>query len=69
MWNEIKDKSKIEILHIFFLSKLCMVETSETPPLLDAVNSETFFKNEPPSDAVLQRWKLIIDLFQENGFI
>lgn len=69
MWREIQDKAKLEVLHIFFLKKLCMVQTNEAPPSLDEVNAETFYKDDPPSVAVLNQWKLIINIFQENGFI
>lgn len=68
MWNEIREKAKIEMLHILVLSKLCMVE-EHSAPSLDTISSETFFMDEPPSKATLNRWKLMIDMFQVNGFL
>lgn len=68
MWNEIQGRAKIEMLHVFVLSKLCMVE-KQSASSLDAIYSETFFNDEPPSKAILNRWKFIIDMFQANGFI
>lgn len=68
MWHEIQEKSKMELLHILFMSKLVLADKSSAPSI-DEVSPETFYTDEPPSKAVLNRWKFIIDLFVENRFI
>lgn len=68
MWNEIKDKAKIELMHILFMAKLCKSDETSIPQS-DEITPETFSKVEKPSLSVLQRWKCIIDLFDKNGFI
>lgn len=67
MWAEIQKTAKMETLHVLFMSKLALSDYSAVSEI-DEISPDTFFNDEPPSDAVLNRWKLIIDMFVENGF-
>lgn len=68
MWFEIRNRAKVELFHVFILSDLCMVE-NDSVSSLDTFSPDTFFKEDPPSEAILKRWKFIVNMFQENGFI
>lgn len=68
MWAEIQSNAKIEMLHVLYMSRIALADGSEVPSM-DEISAETFYKNEPPSKIVLKRWKFIIDMFVENGFI
>lgn len=68
MWKEIRTNAKIEMLHVLFMSKLAMADGAATSSI-DEISTETFYKEEPPSKAVLKRWKFIIDMFTENDFL
>lgn len=68
IWNEIQNKAKLEILHVFFLTK-CVLANEQTAPWIEDITPETFFSSELPSKAILDRWKLILDVFQENSLI
>lgn len=68
IWNEIQNKAKLEILHIFFLTK-CVLADEQTAPWIEDITAETFFSSKLPSKIILNRWKLILDVFQENALI
>lgn len=63
-----KENAKVELLHILFMLKICNADEKKTPSM-DEISDETFLKSEKPSDAILNRWKCIIDLFKQNEFI
>ncbi|XP_055309442.1 uncharacterized protein LOC129573174 [Sitodiplosis mosellana] len=69
MWNEIKEKSKLELYHSLFMIKVVAVDESETPLSLDDVTPDTFLTDESPSKAILNRWKCILAIFKDNGLI
>lgn len=68
MWQEIQKKAELELIHVLIMSKLPLIDTSSAPSL-DDVSPDTFYQKGPPSDAILNRWQLIIDLYKEHGFI
>lgn len=68
MWHEIQQRAKMELLHILYMSKLALIDASTLTPL-DEATPDMFFQDGPPSKEVLVRWKLIIDLFIQNGLI
>lgn len=68
MWTEIKTNAKIEMLHVLFMSKIAMADDTTTSSDIE-ISAETFYKEGPPSKAILKRWKFIIDMFIENDFI
>lgn len=68
MWNEIQEKAKIEMLHVFWMTRIAMADGNAIPSI-DEISSETFYREEPISKTVLNRWKFIIDMFTANDFI
>lgn len=50
------------------MTKICKADESETSSI-DEITPETFFKQKKPSDAILSRWKCIIDLFERNELL
>lgn len=68
MWQEIQKKAELEFLHILSMSKMSLTERSSIPSL-DNISADTFYEKMPLSKVILNRWKLIIDLYQEHGFI
>lgn len=69
MWNEIKEKSKLELYHVLFMTKVVAADESETPSSLDDITPDSMFKEESPSKGILNRWKCILDLFKDNNLI
>lgn len=68
MWIKIQDKAKNELLHAIFMIKVVFADEKDIPSL-DEVSPDTFFTEEIPSILILNRWKLVIDLYKENDFI
>lgn len=69
MWKEIKEKSKLELSHALFMVKVVAADESETPSSLDEVTPDTFFKDQSPSKAILNRWKCILDIYKNHELI
>lgn len=67
MWREIREKAKLELLHILFMMKVNSVDENSAQSI-DEITPSTIFK-ELPTKIVLNQWKYQIDLFTENGFI
>lgn len=67
MWNEIKVKAKIELLHSLHMVKVVMADESTMPSSLDEVTQDTFCN--APTEAVLNRWKCILDVCKDNKLI
>lgn len=51
-----------------FMVKIVVAEESEAPSL-DEVSDETFFSKGKPSNAILDRWRCILEVCKENDFI
>lgn len=68
IWTEIQTKAKIEMLHVLYMSRIATADGSAIPSI-DEISSETFYNEEPLSEAILCRWKFIIDMFVKNDFI
>lgn len=68
LWKEIQTNAKIELLHVLWMSRIALAD-GHTIASIDEISAETFFKDEPSPKVVLKRWKFIIDMFVENGFI
>lgn len=68
IWTQIKTNAKIEMLHVLFMSKIAMADDI-TAASSDEISPETFYQEKPPSKAVTNRWKFIIDMFIENDFL
>lgn len=69
MWDEIRKNAKFVLLQSIFMSKIAMSDKTSTPTSLDDVSSETFICEGPPSDAVLRRWKSILNIYERYNFI
>lgn len=67
MWNEIQTHSKIELLHVLFMTKLTMEDECSIASM-DEISPDTFSKMKSPSKAALERWNFIIDMYIKNGF-
>lgn len=68
IWHEIQVKAKLELLHILFVAKISLANRT-TEPSIDEISLNTIFNEQSPSEAVLRRWKFLIDIFAENGLI
>lgn len=68
MWHEIREKAKMELLHILFMAKINLIEENSAQSPHD-MTPDTLFKEELPSKAVLRDWKFKIDMFTEHGLI
>lgn len=68
MWNEIRKNAKVELLHVLFMTKVCLAD-SETAPDLEDICPDTFYDDKPPSNEILTRWKCVLELFERNEFI
>lgn len=66
MWEEIKGKAKLELLHSLFMVKIVAADESSTPSSLDEVTPETFYSKKSLSNAVLNQWKTILSICEEN---
>ena len=68
MWNEIKDKAKFNLFKIYKF--LCvegnLIENSNNS---NSSQDTDFNHHNPTLDMVFNRWKLIIELYIEHGFI
>ena len=69
MWNEIKEKSKLELYHALFMVKVVAADENETPSSLDDFTPDCFIKEESPSKGILNRWMCILDVFRDNDLI
>lgn len=56
------------MLHVIFMLTISMTDETTTSSNGE-ISAETFYKEEPTSKVILKRWKFIIDMFIENGFI
>lgn len=65
MWKEIQTRAKIELLHVLFMTKVTTVDLSS----LGDSSPDAFYNWKQLPNVVVKRWKLIIKLFIENGFI
>lgn len=68
MWQEVQSKAEMELIHVLIMSKLPLIDKSSVSSL-EEVSPDTFYQKGPPSEAILNRWKLIIDLYTEHGFV
>lgn len=71
MWREIKDKAKIQLLRVLNNTKFLRAsfDISNDESELTEHALEHKIVGQPISDTVLIRWRYIVDLFVENGFI
>lgn len=69
MWNEIKEQSKLELFHALFMTKVVAADENETPSSLDDITPDSMFKEESPSEGILNRWKCIFNIFRDNELI
>lgn len=69
MWNEIKRtaRSPPTFLFILYIVKINFLK-SDAPSSYDDIPIDMFLKGGKPSEGTLNRWKLIIDLFNEHDF-
>lgn len=68
MWHEIQEKAKFELLHVLFFVKIVLVDESGIPDL-DKFSPDNLLDGKIPSKELLNRWKLIFELFIENGLL
>lgn len=68
MWHEIEEIAKRSLLFIFYIVKINFLK-NDAPSSYDEVPFNMFLKGGPPSKMTLNRWMLIIDIFNELGFI
>lgn len=66
MWEEIRQRAKIELLHILFMIK---VTTYVPDASNESIGPDTFFNWTQLPDRVRIRWQIVLDIFNENGFI
>lgn len=67
MWNEFQDQIKSKLLFILYVIKIIYLQNFA--PSYDDVSHETFHEEGMPSEETLNRWKFIIEMFDEQGFI
>lgn len=67
MWDEVKDKAKLEILHTLFMIKLCTFQIDDSVDL-DKVDSNDFMDQVKPSPNYVKQVKNMYRIFDENGF-
>lgn len=67
VWLEIQRCAPMEMIHVLIMSKLPLID--KTTVSYDDITPDTFYQKGPPSKAILNRWKLILDLYVEHGFI
>lgn len=65
MWLEIKERAKFELMHILFMQKISFVDYAAS---VDEISKDTFTKNQKPTDDILHRWRVVIDLFTQHDF-
>lgn len=65
IFSEVRDKAKNELFHILYMAKVTSFDKESTPELSE-VTADFFMNEKRPSEALLQRWKQIISLFEEN---
>lgn len=68
MWNEIRKTAKMETAHIFLMTIVRLLDKSQVSDV-ESFSPEAYARRGKPSDSILNRWKLIIDLFVENELI
>lgn len=68
MWNEIQDKAKFTLSQIIFITRATLADHNQVSDV-NSFQPENFFQEKKPSKPILDRWKLILDLFLENGFL
>lgn len=69
MWTEIQSKAKFELLHSLYMVKIVAADESLAPPSLDEVTPDMFFNQAKPTNAILNRWRCILNVCKENKFI
>lgn len=69
MWGEIKDRAKIELLHVLFMIKVTMFDPKTQAEPDQEICQEIFFNWKSLPEDVSSRWELLIDIFVKNEFI
>lgn len=65
MWREIRQRARIELLHVLFMIKMITFDASN-----DSDNDpDAFYNWKELPESVSIRWQLLIDIFDKNGFI
>lgn len=68
MWAEIRANAKNELFHIMFITSLILKEAADIKPV-DEISIETLGPREQSSGAILERWKLILDLYKKHNLL
>lgn len=68
VWAEIRSKAKNELFHILFITTLLFKDEAEATPV-DEYTAETMSPPGESPEIVLERWKLILDLYRDNKFL
>lgn len=68
IWAEIRAKARNEFFHSLFVSTLALKKEADATAINEIVLDTFLLSNQVP-DSVLKRWKLIIDLYKDNGFL
>lgn len=60
--------AKLEFMHIIFMTKIALADKNHVADV-ESFSPGMFNEGGKPSDTILNRWKIIIDLFVENGLL
>lgn len=67
MWQEIKDKAKFDLLNLYYNLALDQFSLAGDNAVPEDPNDFPIERSTP--EVILNRWKCIIDLYVQNGFI
>lgn len=68
MWGEIQEKAKLQLLTLLVRIKVILAK-EDTSQSLDNASLDNAPYLKPASQVVLDRWKIMIDVFIENGLL
>lgn len=60
--------AKIEFMHIMFMTKIALADMNHVSDV-ESFTPGMFMEGGKPADNILNRWKIIIDSFVENGLL
>lgn len=66
MWNEIREKAKLSLFPSILVAKTSNAN-HDSIPSFDKLDEDSFPLSKPASQAAIDQWKFIIDMFIQNG--